>query len=137
VIADLPWGIIEIQTRDINNDGTDEVFCIYEDMVIICELQDNVSIDVAEISLPYFYLENYPNPFNTQTTIRFILPEPQNVQLIIYDLLGRQVQMLIDGYLQAGSHSINFDASGLSSGVYFYRLQAGKTVETKRMVLLK
>ncbi|UCC79120.1 MAG: right-handed parallel beta-helix repeat-containing protein, partial [Candidatus Zixiibacteriota bacterium] len=81
--------------------------------------------------------QNYPNPFNTQTTIRFILPEAQNVQLSIYDILGRQIHTLIDEYRQAGRQTVTFDASGLSSGVYFYRLQAGNVVETKRMVLLK
>ena len=82
-------------------------------------------------------LQNYPNPFNVETTIEFILPEPLNVQVTVYDLLGREVQTLIDKYKQTGIHSIIFDASGLSSGVYFYRLQAGDNIETKRMVLLK
>jgi hypothetical protein len=79
----------------------------------------------------------YPNPFNAQTTIRFALPEPQNVRLTIYDLLGHQVQVVLDEHRQAGTHIVTFDASSLSSGVYFYRLQAGEMVETRRMVLLK
>ncbi|GAG36858.1 unnamed protein product, partial [marine sediment metagenome] len=61
----------------------------------------------------------------------------QNVQLTIYDLLGRQVKTLIDEYRHEGVHTVTFDASDLSSGVYFYRLKAGDLVETKRMVLLK
>jgi parallel beta-helix repeat protein len=81
--------------------------------------------------------QNYPNPFNASTTIRFILPESQYVQLTIYDLLGRQVRTLIDEHKPPGSYTVSFNASGLSSGVYFYRLQAGEMVETKRMVLLK
>ncbi|UCC79199.1 MAG: T9SS type A sorting domain-containing protein [Candidatus Zixiibacteriota bacterium] len=81
--------------------------------------------------------QNYPNPFNAQTTIRFVLPKAQDVELAVYDLLGRQIDMLIDEYLEAGAHNVNFDASSLSSGVYFYRLQAGEMVETRRMVLLK
>jgi len=81
--------------------------------------------------------QNYPNPFNAQTTIGFSLPEAQNIQLTIYDLLGRKVRILLDEYHQQGSYTIDFDASGLSSGVYFYRLSAGGTVETKRMLLLK
>jgi parallel beta-helix repeat protein len=90
-------------------------------------------------SLPdrFILLQNYPNPFNDQTTIRFVLPKSQNVQLTIYDLLGRRIETLIDDYKQAGSHTITFDASHLSSGVYFYRLQAGEMVKIKRMVLLK
>jgi hypothetical protein len=90
-------------------------------------------------SLPdrFVLLQNYPNPFNAQTTIRFVLPESQIVQLTIYDLLGRRVETIIDEYLQVGVHAVTFDASHLSSGVYFYRLQAGERIETKRMVLLK
>ncbi|UCE66429.1 MAG: right-handed parallel beta-helix repeat-containing protein [Candidatus Zixiibacteriota bacterium] len=85
----------------------------------------------------FMLLQNYPNPFNAQTTIRFVLRESQNVQLTIYDLLGRRVETLIDEYRQAGVHAVMFDASGISSGVYFYRLEVGDRIETKRMVLLK
>ncbi|UCE66248.1 MAG: T9SS type A sorting domain-containing protein [Candidatus Zixiibacteriota bacterium] len=82
-------------------------------------------------------MQNYPNPFNASTTIRFIMPQSQHVKLTIYDLLGRQVQTLPYEYKQAGVHTVTFDASHLASGVYFYRLQAGDNVETRRMVLLK
>ncbi|UCC78985.1 MAG: right-handed parallel beta-helix repeat-containing protein [Candidatus Zixiibacteriota bacterium] len=82
-------------------------------------------------------LQNYPNPFNAATTIEFILPEAVNVNVTVYDLLGRKIHTVIDDYRQPGFHSIDFDGSGFSSGVYFYRLRAGDMVETKRMVLLK
>lgn len=82
-------------------------------------------------------LECYPNPFNAQTTIRFILNNSQNVELAVYDLLGRRIELLIDEPLDAGVHNKIFDASSLSSGVYFYRLRAADAVEAKRMVLLK
>jgi hypothetical protein len=90
-------------------------------------------------SLPgqFILRQNFPNPFNAQTTIRFTLSEARNVQLTVYNLLGRQIQILVDEDRTAGSHTVTFDASGHASGVYFYRLQAGKTVETKRMMLLK
>jgi len=81
--------------------------------------------------------QNYPNPFNAQTTFNFILPEAGIVQLTIYDLLGRQVKTLLDEFRQAGTHTIILDASGFTSGIYFYRLQVGEMVETRRMVLLK
>jgi hypothetical protein len=80
---------------------------------------------------------NYPNPFNAHTTIRFVLPKSQDIELVIYDLLGRQIEVLIDEPMEAGVHTITYDASALSSGVYFYRLRAGDAVETRRMVLLK
>ncbi|UCC78615.1 MAG: T9SS type A sorting domain-containing protein [Candidatus Zixiibacteriota bacterium] len=81
--------------------------------------------------------QNYPNPFNATTTIGFMISESQFVKLTVYDLLGRQVKTLLEEYRQAGVHSVTFDASHLSSGVYFYRLQAGNMIETRRMVLLK
>ncbi|UCC79645.1 MAG: right-handed parallel beta-helix repeat-containing protein [Candidatus Zixiibacteriota bacterium] len=82
-------------------------------------------------------IQNYPNPFNAQTTIRFVLPGSQNVELTIYDVLGRRIELLFDEYREAGVHEIIFDASGLPSGVYFYRLRAGDVNETRRMVILK
>ena len=90
-------------------------------------------------SLPerFMLFQNYPNPFNAQTTIRFVLPESQDIELTIYDLLGRQIEVLSFEQLVAGTHNVTFDASDLSNGVYFYRLQAGDVVDTKRMVLLK
>ena len=80
---------------------------------------------------------SYPNPFNATTIISFSLPEPQQVTLTVYNLLGREVRTLMDEYGQAGINHITFDASDLASGLYFYRLQAGESVESRRMVLLK
>jgi len=96
-------------------------------------------VDDNDPSVPerFTISQNYPNPFNSQTRIRFSLPQPQEVSLIIYDLLGRKIQTLIDGYREAGIHTIIFNAEDLSSAIYFYRLQAGDIIETKRMVLLK
>ncbi|UCC79563.1 MAG: right-handed parallel beta-helix repeat-containing protein [Candidatus Zixiibacteriota bacterium] len=93
--------------------------------------------DLPSFPKKLMLLQNYPNPFNARTTIRFVLPKSQEVELSIYDLLGRRIEVLIDEYREAGVYKITFDASVLSSGVYFYRLRAGDAVETKRMVLLK
>ncbi|MBU1880833.1 SBBP repeat-containing protein, partial [bacterium] len=86
-------------------------------------------------------LGNYPNPFNPTTTIRYQLPEVSHVKLAVYDLAGRKVATLIDGYRDAGSHDVTFDGSGLASGVYLYRLQASgsenPTYLTGKMVLVK
>ena len=81
--------------------------------------------------------QNYPNPFNANTTIEFRLNKPHYVKLSVYDLLGRENQVLMAKEKQAGSYRVTFDASGLSSGVYFYRLQAGDISETQRMIILK
>jgi len=81
--------------------------------------------------------QNYPNPFNATTTISFALSEPQFVYIKVYDLLGREVQTLVNEQRHAGMHAVDFNGSLLSSGIYFYRLQAGYFTESKRMILLK
>jgi hypothetical protein len=82
--------------------------------------------------------QNYPNPFNPQTNISYSLPRASNVTLKVYDILGREVMSLIKSERESeGIHNVTFDATNLPSGVYFYRLQAEKFVETKRMVLMK
>ena len=81
--------------------------------------------------------QNYPNPFNPSTVIRFDLPRDVEVRLCVYDVLGRLVGVLVDGRVRAGRHSVEFRGDGLSSGVYFYRLEAGDFVSVKKMVLVK
>lgn len=81
--------------------------------------------------------QNYPNPFNASTVISFRLSVQEFVKLAVYDLLGKETAILLNSYLQAGEYQTEFNASDFSSGVYFYRLQAGDAVETRRMVLLK
>jgi hypothetical protein len=96
--------------------------------------------DVKSGELPprsYILGQNYPNPFNPGTTIRYGLPHRSAVQLNFFNTLGQQVAVLQNGEQEAGYHEVKFDASGLSSGVYFYRLQAGDFVSTKKLLLLK
>ncbi len=81
--------------------------------------------------------QNYPNPFNPSTRIRFTLPERQKVTLKIYNLLGGEVATVVDQLVEAGESSVTFDARGLASGIYFYKLQAGSATQTRRMMLLK
>ena len=81
--------------------------------------------------------ENFPNPFNPSTQIRYNLPKPIHVRLNIYDLLGREVATLINEFQNAGYKSVSFDASSLPSGVYIYRLQAGTFSDVKKMILMK
>ncbi len=79
----------------------------------------------------------YPNPFNPATTIRYTLANADRVKLSVYDLSGCEVAILVDGYRDAGSHEVNFDASGLASGVYVYRLSSGQQIASGKMVLMK
>ncbi len=82
-------------------------------------------------------LQNYPNPFNPATKINYTIPQQGFVLLKIYDVLGNEVTTLVDEYREVGSYEITFDASMLSSGIYFYKLQAGDFVQTKKMILVK
>ena len=81
--------------------------------------------------------QNYPNPFNPSTTIRYGLPSRSHGVLTVHNTLGQQVATLVEGEQEAGFHEVQFDASGLASGVYLYRLQAGDFVSTKSMLILK
>jgi hypothetical protein len=81
--------------------------------------------------------QNYPNPFNPSTTIKFSIPQSSLVTLKIYNALGQEVRTLVNGFTESGLHTINFDASNLNSGVYFYKLDAGQFSEVKKMTLIK
>jgi hypothetical protein len=93
--------------------------------------------DMGGIPSAYSLGQNFPNPFNPLTVIRFGLPVQVHVRLTVHSLLGVEVQSLVDTQLPAGYHEVRFDASRLSSGVYFYRIQAGEFVQTKRLLLLR
>ncbi|MFO7526580.1 MAG: T9SS type A sorting domain-containing protein [Ignavibacteriaceae bacterium] len=90
-------------------------------------------------SLPtqFILYQNYPNPFNPATVISYQLSVSGNVTLIVYDLLGRETSTLIDEYKPAGRYEVEFNATGLSSGVYYYKLIYGDKIETKKMILLR
>lgn len=81
--------------------------------------------------------QNYPNPFNPSTLIEFALPQGSQVQLTVYNVLGQEVQTLVNGYLAAGVHRVAFEASALPSGIYFYRLTYEGGVQTRKMTLVK
>jgi hypothetical protein len=82
--------------------------------------------------------QNYPNPFNPVTTIKFGLPSEASVDLRVYNILGQEVAVLINNEMKtAGNYDVSFNAKGLTSGIYFYRLTTGSFVETKKMILLR
>jgi hypothetical protein len=87
--------------------------------------------------LQFDLAQNYPNPFNPSTTIRFQLPRASHVTLTVYDVLGREVSVLVNEGKDAGVHEVKFDGSNLASGVYFNRLQAGEFVQIRKLVLLR
>jgi hypothetical protein len=96
-----------------------------------------VATESSNLPLRHSLSQNYPNPFNPSTTIRYELPKASQVSLAVYDILGRRVSVLVNDKRDAGVHEVKFDGTRLTSGVYFYRLQAGSFVETKKLVLTR
>ena len=125
----LPVGKYNYRLKQIDTDGNHEYSKIIE----------------IDLGLPtkFELMQNYPNPFNPMTTISFSVPEAGDVKLTVFNLLGEEVTSLINGYKEAGIHSINFDATDLNSGFYLYRIvidtpdKAGKYVQSKKMMLIK
>ena len=85
----------------------------------------------------YNLSQNYPNPFNPNTKINIDIPKDGNVKLVVYDCGGKEVTTLVDKYLNVGSYSVDFNALSLSSGIYFYKVEAGSFTQTKKMILVK
>jgi hypothetical protein len=98
-----------------------------------------LAIENLEVGIPSSYVlkQNYPNPFNPSTHIKFGLPQAGDVLVEIYNLLGQKIITLFDGYKAAGYHIVEFDASNLPTGMYFYRIQADKFNSVKKMMLIK
>ena len=113
--------------------GTGEVLQVTADY-----LTDNMltAID-APLSTSFALLENYPNPFNPSTTIRYSIPSAMHVTLLVTDAMGREVARLVGGELAAGTYTATWNSDGLSSGTYIARLIAGNTVIARSMTLLK
>jgi hypothetical protein len=100
------------------------------------EYSDEIEIDVID-PLTFVLAQNYPNPFNPSTNIKYSVAKTGSVKLAVYNLVGEEVNVLVSGQVNAGFYEIVFDASSLPSGIYFYKLQAGSFVETKKMVIIK
>jgi hypothetical protein len=96
----------------------------------------NVGDDLVN-PLTFYLSQNFPNPFNPSTEINYQLPVSGNVTLKIFNILGSEVITLVNEEKSAGSYVVNFNASNIPSGVYFYRLKSGRFIETKKMILLK
>ncbi|MCB0748695.1 MAG: PKD domain-containing protein, partial [Ignavibacteriae bacterium] len=97
-------------------------------------------VDIKKISsVPenFSLSQNYPNPFNPSTVIEFTIPNSKKVKLKVFDALGKEVVNLVDEYKSSGKYSVNFDASNMASGIYFYRLETDGYIQTRKMLLLK
>jgi photosystem II stability/assembly factor-like uncharacterized protein len=91
----------------------------------------------GEIPTEYSLMQNYPNPFNPVTCIRFSIAIGELTKISVYDITGKEIDVLINNFLNAGEYEINFDASAYASGVYYYRILSGKYSETRKMILIK
>ncbi len=109
--------------------------CVLYTVSISGEGKDEITRN--ETALKFELSQNYPNPFNPSTAIRFVVPEASNVELIVYDMLGKVVDILVNKEMEAGSYNVSFTNSNLSSGIYFYELKAGNFRDVKKMTLVK
>jgi hypothetical protein len=128
----------QLFTFDFTRQPTTLVFDPNNDIVIKTATL-SVGIGNVSSSIPdkFALYQNEPNPFNPMTNITFDIPQKSYVKLTVYDLLGRDIVSLVNGTRDAGKHSINFNGATLSSGLYFYKIEAGNFTETKKMLLVK
>jgi hypothetical protein len=128
-------------SADFDADGDIDiagVICGYDEVVVLWNDDiSKVEPYIELIPLQFKLYLNYPNPFNALTTIRYDLSAPSDVTIDIYDLIGRKVETLCSGLKPAGRHQVTWNAEDCSSGIYFYKIQAGEQIETKKMLLLK
>jgi hypothetical protein len=124
-----------LTVNDYNGDsqGSDTTF------FLAVSSEPFVDVDDDEINIPaeFSLNQNYPNPFNPSTRIQYQVSSISQVLLKVYEVLGNEVATLVNKEKSVGSYEVNFDASGLTSGIYFYTINAGSFVETKKMILLR
>ena len=120
---------------DARNDG--DGYDIYGSIFKLSILTDVNEKIKNNLTNSFYLFQNYPNPFNPITTIRYEIPKQSKVELVVYNILGDEVAVLINGEKVPGSYDVKFDGSKLASGVYFCRLKVGEYSQTKKIVLLK
>ena len=140
------WEIINSSNSQLPSNNVLEIY-IDEDNNKWITTEENLSVynetginEVKDKGLKlvnYIILQNYPNPFNPSTTIKYQIPRQSFVTIRIYDVLGNEIATLVNEEKSIGSYEVEFDATNLPSGIYFYRIHAGSFIETKKMILLK
>lgn len=140
----------DVDADSLGLSGLSDVFSLSAGTHAIGVSGNNVSLDVVQLvkktvlsaenqNIPEGYAleQNYPNPFNPSTTINFKIAHASDVKLVVYNILGQKVATLLNSYLTAGTHAFQFNANNLSTGVYFYSIEAGDFRSHKKMILLK
>lgn len=142
------YRFVEFENLGVGDDGLyDDIrdlsaYGNHGDMIGFADLVDfDVTVSVAsgynEIPDEFVLMQNYPNPFNPETVISYSVPEPRAITLNIYDLHGKEIETLVNEFQLSGIHTIKFDAGNLPTGIYFYRLNAGNFVQTKKLIIQK
>jgi len=130
--------IYDLEVKNIQNGYELWISCASRGVAVL-KVETGVTNqeEIINTSTDFVLNQNYPNPFNPTTIISFSIPLSAFTSLKVYDILGNEVATLVNEEKPTGSYEINFNASSLSSGTYFYKLQAGSFIETKKMILLK
>ncbi|MCU0332195.1 MAG: T9SS type A sorting domain-containing protein, partial [Ignavibacteriaceae bacterium] len=130
--------IYDIEVKNIQNGYELWISCASRGIAVLkVETSVTNQEDIKNTPTDFVLNQNYPNPFNPATTISFSLPSSTFTSLKVYDILGNEVANLVNEEKPAGNYEVRFNASSLTSGTYFYKLQAGSFIETKKMILLK
>lgn len=128
---------IVVAFRYYMNTDVDGLWCNIDDIFIGSRGSVGIAQTGTNVPDKFALSQNYPNPFNPETKIKFDLARPTNVKLVVFNNLGQEVMNLFSGFKSAGSYIADFNASGLSSGTYFYRLETDFFTETKKMQVVK
>lgn len=135
--GDYDWSAVDVfqLVEETGSMGNSEIWI---DAIGIVEAGGTTVSNEIDVTPKKFVLnQNYPNPFNPNTVIRYQLSESNYITLMVFDALGREVTILQEGLKSAGVHTVDFDATGLASGIYFYKLTTSSGTEVKKMILLK
>lgn len=133
--TDSLWVVAYLQSNTMLPDSTIEI--LQGASVKLTDIPTGIENTENEVVPDFQLSQNYPNPFNPVTTIQFGVPEDTHVQIDLFNISGQKVASLLDEYKQAGYHSIDFDGSQLTSGVYFYSIKAGGFKQVRKMILMK
>jgi len=131
-------GIVTLKVNDlITGKLINEILTTENSLTITNSGINNIKFSKSEGVLNFFLSQNYPNPFNPVTTIKYQIPKNSHVTLKIFDVLGREVKTIVSEQKSIGRYEVEFDASSISSGLYFYRIKAGDFSDTKKMIVIK